>query len=342
MTTKVLLINEMGGGLGHILPLANLAKDYLDAGAIVFLAVRNIYEPIRAKIDPRIQVIQLPTPPLKNFSATPATTLAEILFNKGLAYPEILDPLLNAWRTILDIINPQIIAFDYSPVAMLAAENYPALKIIHSSPFCVPAGINKALTKTQSNGEKTIADSNEIDLINNFNRNRKKPLKLLSDIFDADVINILGVAKLDIYKDDRKAGAFYVNVPPPKMSFKKAKWPSVGLKVFVYLKPFAKNSSPILQTLKKLTDNLIVFNGENDPLDMNDILATADAVVCHGGNGLANQALSVNIPLLLAPTNLEELQIALLAEKQNLATVIYSDTDSAGIFDSVNGFVAGI
>ena len=92
--------------------LAGLGVDYLQA-------------PLRERGDP--DPIPLPR------------TFAQLLFNTGFGRLDRLRPLASAWRSLLELVRPELIVFDHSPTAMLAARGLPAKKaLIGTGFFCPP------------------------------------------------------------------------------------------------------------------------------------------------------------------------------------------------------------
>src|SRR4051812_18935343 len=118
----VLMVWELGGGLGHVMQLAPLARSLIGCGHAVFASLRDL-----SRVDGafgRGAVSLLPAPwkvaTLPN-PVRPPLSLAHILHNLGWADDAELRSLCEAWRTIYRLVRPDVVVFDHAPTALLAS-----------------------------------------------------------------------------------------------------------------------------------------------------------------------------------------------------------------------------
>src|SRR5439155_3039499 len=74
-----------------------------------------------------------------NVNPSPRTTsFASILSDVGFGDDKALGVLACAWRNLYKLTNPDLIVFDHSPTALLAARGMAARKLVLGVGFCVP------------------------------------------------------------------------------------------------------------------------------------------------------------------------------------------------------------
>ncbi|HTF84397.1 MAG TPA: glycosyltransferase, partial [Cellvibrio sp.] len=72
-----------------------------------------------------------------------------------------------------------------------------------------------------------------------------------------------------------------------------------------------------------------LFQITNEPFDINAVFEQAEFVVCHAGMGMVNRALYHGCPMLVIPTQLEQINTSIrLVDMQVAVSVNNSDTES--------------
>ena len=140
--STILIDWEMGGGRGHVMQLAPLARRLVAGGHRVVAALR---EPAGARQLFCTGVACLPAPfkhsppvdPVK-----PPLTFAHILHNIGWADHEELSELCGLWRDLYSLVRPDLIASDFSPTGLLAARGLNVRRVVIGSGFCVPPDVS--------------------------------------------------------------------------------------------------------------------------------------------------------------------------------------------------------
>src|SRR5215468_10600798 len=168
-------------------------------------------------------------------------SFAETLMRLGFLYPSQLSGLCRGWRSLVSLIAPDLLLFDYAPTALLATRGLSVPRAIVGASFSVPPATEPLPTYRWWRKEplERIAAA-ELAVLTNANavlaRLGEAPMGRLADLLDANETMITGSAELDQYAG--RVGARYwgdvsnldKGVPP--------RWPAAGGKrVFAYLKP---------------------------------------------------------------------------------------------------------
>ena len=124
----ILLAWELGGGLGHLMRLRPLAEGLVKRGHRVVAIVRDLSRAGDFFSDPAMIRLQAPFKTPSGRDIEPTCTFAQSLHNCGFGDGRALMGLANAWRNLYETFRPDLILFDHSPTALLAAQAYPAAR----------------------------------------------------------------------------------------------------------------------------------------------------------------------------------------------------------------------
>jgi hypothetical protein len=125
---------ELGGGLGHMLPMLPLAQGLAKQGHCVYVAPRNLAG--ATAVFGRAGVRLLPAPFKPDGMSPPRRTLnfAHLLANVGWGDSRELFGLASGWRNLFRLTRPDLIVFDHSPTALLAARGAPTARRVLLGP----------------------------------------------------------------------------------------------------------------------------------------------------------------------------------------------------------------
>ena len=136
---KVLLTWELGGGSGHFVNLRPFVCGLEAAGHKVFAALRDLGKGPDLLGGNAVTFLQAPYKADVPRNVIPlARTFADILHNVGFGDAAELAVRVDAWRDLIDSVAPDLIIFDHSPTALLAARGGKARRVLLGDSFCCP------------------------------------------------------------------------------------------------------------------------------------------------------------------------------------------------------------
>jgi MoaA/NifB/PqqE/SkfB family radical SAM enzyme len=126
--------------MGHLVNLAPLARGLRHAGHCVAVALRDLSRAERMFEGLGLLYFQAPvkTRPTPD-AIQPQRSLPHILHNSGFGDPLELKALAEAWRNLYLSVRPDLVIFDHSPTALLAARGISARRVLIGMGFFCPA-----------------------------------------------------------------------------------------------------------------------------------------------------------------------------------------------------------
>lgn len=320
----ILMCWELGGDLGHVARMKPLAEALHARGHRVSFVVR---EPVSADklLDPKrfawfqapyqTQAVPSPLLPPRNFAA--------VMHNTGFHSEQALLGRLHAWRNLYAGLKPDLLVFDHSPTALLAARGIRTRRIVLGTGFGIPPDASPLplFDPKDDSPEIAAAEQGVLGVANAALSALGEPsLVRIADIYAAQAALYFTFKELDHYGP--RDGADYWGPTQQDAGIPTA-WPGgTGKRVFAYLKPF-ENLPALLKTLQEAGHPTLIYLGKGSdaarrqfqggnlafserPVDLNAAVAKADLVVCHSGHGTISAALLKGRPLLLLPLNMEQ------------------------------------
>jgi len=324
---NVLLAWELGGGLGHLARLAPLAKGLHERGHRVFAALRDLSRAEGMFPGSEVSLLQ---PPLHSQRdgrrIDPLRTFAHILFCNGFADVGELQATVGAWRNLLEDVEPDLIVFDHSPMALLAARGYGARKALIGTGFCSPPDVfpwpDLRPWLPDDSDRLHRAEMHVLDSANRVLQHFGQPmLERLGQLYgDVDDNFLMTFAELDAYPN-RPDGRYW-GVWPGAMG-KTPAWPQgCGERIFCYLKQF-QALPQLLTLLKEIGCPTIVYGDSINPklrrqfqsatlqmeterLDLDRAATECNLAILNGTHGTTASMLSAGTPILQIPLFLEQ------------------------------------
>jgi UDP:flavonoid glycosyltransferase YjiC (YdhE family) len=329
---RIELAWELGGNLGHVSVLLPIALALKDRGHEVRLFLREI-APARdfpgadqvASEGAPIWVGPTPYPNPINFG--------QILLNFGYANPSQLEPLIEAWRERLS--GADLIVSHCSPSALIAARTLGIQSVEISQGFHVPPAAfpTPALREWESVPIPALqaADLQSLEAINAaLSRHSSAPLRTLGDLYSSRSV-LLTYPEIDTYVN--RSDAQYVGIVPTGESGAVPVWPAgSGPRVFAYVYSHYVGLPNLLAALAELDVPTLAFCRDIDPglkaryqsstlrfsdapMSVSAMVPQSDLVICHANHQMTAQALLAGKPLLLLPTQVEQMLIARRVER---------------------------
>ncbi len=239
---KVLLTWELGGGSGHFVNLRPFACGLEAAGHKVFAALRDLGKGPDL-LGGTVSFLQSPYKADVPRNVIPlARTFADLLHNVGFGDAAELAARVDAWRGLIDSIAPDLIVFDHSPTALLAARGGKARRVLLGDSFCCPpdcAPFPDLRPWLGANPQALLQREEAVlENVNRVLRLRGQPaLARLGQLYgEVDAVVLTTLAEFDHYP--HRGGARYRGPWMPEGGEPPA-WPGgSGKKVFAYLKHF--------------------------------------------------------------------------------------------------------
>lgn len=344
----ILIINELGGGKGHINALKSLIEELCEVeDNQVYLAIKDVRIDVNLNLPKKLHVLQAPVYLHQSTSDFPIdnSSFADILLIKGYDCVENLIPMVEAWEELFRIVRPDKVYYDHSPTALIASYWAKFEKINHSAPFTT-LPFNRALEPLGELMSATICENitkKEAHIVNVINSTINSQLKFIGDLYRFDRTYIIGLPKLDMYAPDfRLNNTYYVRPSYSTYAYQKADWSDIkNIKIFAYLKNveitwriiqalnhlrgceiclYLDYPNATQTTLHELRQNLDIVSIA--PFDMISVINKADLIICHGGINLTTEAVINDIPVLIAPTQGEQRETAILIQLNKLGDMV--------------------
>lgn len=349
---RVLCVWELGSDLGHLSHLRLPIEVALQLGHEVYLAARQLDRIAMVLGDMPITCLQAPFKQVAlaaDQTAFPSYT--HLLARQCFSGVDELEMYLRAWRALFDLVKPDLVLFEHSPTALIAAYGYKFKKVLVGNGFSIPpqpleAGAPFAPFVTTPRTPEVLVGlrSDDAVLLTVINRALARlglaALPSLSDIYgQADEQFLMTLPVLDHF--GQRPGQRYLGVEPPK-SHPAPQWPvGTGAKVFGYLQAFP-SLEKLLQGLQSAqacallhvrglppalreaySSKQICFTDQL--LDLSQVAKQAAWVVTHGNHNTMASFVRAGVPQLLIPLHQEHLFASLSLVAQGCALMAYQD-----------------
>lgn len=358
---RILFCWELGEDYGHLGKILALTNAFTDRSIEFYIASKDLSSASKINWPANVKLIQAPIWLRSNKLALKASSYAEILLYKGYDSYRHLKILADAWSAIFDLVSPDVILFDYSPSALLAASNLSIPKIIISNPYLTPAPGTSTINLTPGSDfdESKAAEIHQwvINTINSVRHDyHSPPIEAIGDLFIADATFLSGFSETDYFGAYRSNVTYCGAALATSIGTQDPRWkPGFSKKSIAYLKHRDPRSSIILQILASMQARTLCFYSEskledikefsdsslivsNIPFNLTDAYGEAGAIICHGGQGVVNEALNRGIPLILVPTQAEQYFISEKIKMMGMGIIIYKTDNPMEIEIKLSNF----
>jgi hypothetical protein len=322
----VVMCWELGGDLGHVARMRPLAEALRGRGHRVSFIVRETLAAGRLLDPAHYAWLQAPLQPNAVSPAyAPTLNFTQIMHNVGFHDHKAIVGRMHAWRNLYDALKPDLLVFDHSPTALLAARGLRVKRILLGTGFGIPPA-TEPLPPFDTETAASDLGTSEREVIARINTSLKtfgvEQIKRIADIYQADASLLFSLKELDHYPQ-RQNGDYWG--PPAQGSGTRPDWPEgAGKRVFAYLKPF-KTLPALLETLGQAAHRTLIYMSRQDgprqagsgnlryadkPVNLVQAVKESDLVICHSGHGTISATLLGGRPLLLLPLNIEQRMLA--------------------------------
>jgi len=321
--SRILLVWQLGGNLGHITPLLVIARALRERGHDVSFALENTRASAAPLTRDGFPFVQAPilrsTAP--DLPCEPAS-YPELLFHFGFADPVLLTSGLRAWRDIYRKLAPELIVFDHAPTALLAARGTGIPRVVFGTGFASPPRVSPmpSIRPWQNTPRERLGASEQraLDTANAALRAiGAAPLRVFHELFDVEENILATLPELDHY--GARPNVRYWGPISDNADGTEPCWPDGrGKRLFVYIRPNSPAFRPLAGALREAslrtlwfapglsTDAVATLQSSSlrvarDPLAIAAVARSADGAILHGGHGTTAALLLRGVPLVLLP-----------------------------------------
>jgi hypothetical protein len=336
MPNTILFAWELGGGLGHLAPVAPFFGRLREMGYRVVLAGRDLSRarPLLGGLG--VELVQAPIKTARTGDRIDVLrSFAHIAHNCGLADFDEFAGLAEAWRQLFEYVRPNIVLCDHAPIALVTARGMAVRHATIGTGFCCPPDIYPLpdFRPWLPNAEEAIRQD-EDRVTENVNRLLEErgcdPIDRLGQLYgEVDDCFLTTFAEIDHYPC-RRGGQYW---GPLDMPMGDAPiWPKDGgKKAFAYLK-LTRELPIILRALEeqelcslvyvdRLPFRLKVRYESNrlrivtSPVNLREVGQQCELAILTGGHGSTASMLLSGRPVLQIPGNLEQTLTGLAVER---------------------------
>lgn len=325
--SKIAFAWELGANYGHLSRGLPIAQRLSTQGHDVLFAVCDVQIAETLLTPHGFAFIACPRVNSAARRDRSAANYGQILADCGYSSRAVLRAHLNAWVHLWRLIAPCAVVIDHSPTALLAARILAIPAMLVGTGFTIPPDRDPlpSILLRQSISPMKLRESDHLilgninDVLQSFNH---PPLARIADMFSGLPARLTTFAELDHYSDRREAT--FIGPIASEQSKARMRWSSSRqTKIFVYLRKGVPGLDMLLAALKQADAEVICvipdaavsliedlqkagLHVSTDAVELTPLLPQANAVVTYGGAGLAAQALSAGVPLLLMPQFVEQ------------------------------------
>src|SRR3989475_1834699 len=317
---------ELGAGTGHVTTLLPIAAAMKARGHDARFLLRDLSA--GADLD---GAAEIPREGAPIWSGPPTCeaplNLGEILRNVGYHDPPQHKTLIDAWRERLKSSHAALANVGTGAHLAALTLGIPSFEISQGFHVPPPAMPSPPLRHWEPapRGRLEAADRRVLHAINTvLSGHGVRPLASIGELFAGRTM-LLTYPELDIYPE--RGPCDYYGITDSGEGKAVPDWPAgSGPRLFAYLYSYFKGLDPLLAALAASRSPALVFCRGIDPklrekydggsirfsaqaMSVSKVLPQAHAVVCHGSHQMTAQALLAGKPVLLLPTQLEQLLI---------------------------------
>ncbi|MDZ4866322.1 MAG: hypothetical protein SGI91_03280 [Alphaproteobacteria bacterium] len=321
LTAKsVLFAWELGANLGHVKPMAALARALALRGAKATFAIRDLTNVRQIGKRGEFTILQAPVwPDHVHGGHNPVfASYADVLTGIGFADQNKLGAVVDAWDTVLTMIKPDLIVADHAPALQVAMLGRPQPLVTVGTPFTMPPLHLDRLPPIRADQSPALPEARLHQSVKSVlaTRGLQPPARLV-DVFQSDERLIFGLPELDPYRAYRNEPILAPPEPlPPFVE------PPVKPRLFLYAGSEVPHLEKLIQALVTMDIDVVAYlRGDVGPLPhflkhrghevhetpppLNEILPRVSHVLSQGGAFTCQAAIAAGRPHLIMPLHNE-------------------------------------
>lgn len=356
---RVLCAWEFGTGLGHVRRIVPIARELRAMGHEVIVAFRDsmfLDEARTAGIEAFIAPL-LRTP--KQMSPSPLS-FSDILLNLGFDNVNGTAGALRAWRSLFELLSPDLLVSEYAPTALIAARLSSIPRVTIGAGFSQPI-LRDPLPALRPwlHADPGVLRALDDRLLQAVRRawGAAGPVPSRAyELFEADLHLLCTFPEIDPYGP--RQGAEYIGPQGDSGQAVDVQWQgSEGTRVFAYLKSRNPRFEPLLAALKSLDAEVVVAapglteeqaRNASTPrmrvvaaaVNLDLLLPGASLCIAHAGAGVPARAMAAGVPMALLPMQLDQFLMAKRIEKTGAAEVTSPEAPAPDYREWFTGMIA--
>jgi UDP:flavonoid glycosyltransferase YjiC (YdhE family) len=325
--TRVVIAWELGTYLGHLERDLPVAQRLRQMGAQVQFVVSDLRTAEERLAPLGFSFWPCPPSPRSQRRAEHTVNFSGLLLEMGYDDATGVRARVRAWLELWKALSPDVIVIDFAPTALLSARIAGIPTASLGPGFTVPPARDPmpAFREVPPTPEAVLraADRRVLDVVNQVCASFDRPaFESVGAWFEETPAHITSFVELDPFGP--RDSARYVGPIFGEGRFRQEKWHgSRGTRVYGYLQSTLKGLEAILDALKDSDFEIIcvvpgasaelarryqsgAFRLFSEPIELEGLLAQADAVVGYGSAGMVANALLAGAPMLLFPAFMEQ------------------------------------
>ena len=327
---------ELGSDYGHIGRFLPIAQALRARGHRPVMLLRDISRADEMLSPYGLEYLQAPLwLPTVN-GLPPPINFTESLFLFGFLQPAGLLSIARAWRQLWRLLQPDVMIFDHAPTALLAARGLGIPRVITGNSFAVPPRASPLPAYRwweRSADAARMADTEKklVGIANQVLQALQAPvLGAVHELYSGEATLITASPQLDVYL--QRAQGNYISAINMVTHGETPVWPGQRpRRIFAYLKAHTSQFEQAVKTLSRADASVLIFaqgvsrqqvqkmqtanlSFSERPLMMQQVRQQCDVAVCHAG-GMVDVMLNAGVPLLLLPTQMEQIMTSKRVEQ---------------------------
>lgn len=333
---RVLLIWELGDGLGHVSRLVTIAEQLRAEGMECLIVSRNV-EQSGAYVQQRgFPLLQAPLASVERIQPPDRkpVSMGDILGTIGFGRIERLRPVVLSWEATIEALNPDFVITDYAPTANLALLGGKIPSLVIGDGFTLPPVDLQAFPMFRSQ-EPLYNESDLLKVIAQLQAERGRPdLEALPALFAGTRHAVITLPELDPFRSGRREPAI-----GPIGGYPRPVEGSPTQDFFGYLSADYRYTGMVLEGLRRAGAKGSVYLRDatpamretvrkagievyDTPRDISEMAERSAVVIHHGGIGTSEAALALGRPQMLVPRHAEQWMNADSLGRNGVATAV--------------------